>query len=100
VGGLHETMASRGHEAFRDLGSRMVRGQSQREQMGEHAKVNQTRVILRGGLLVSRAGALLTNETGGLQIEGSRQQRLGLSIHHWKVRLVRIMRDSQTTRMA
>jgi hypothetical protein len=99
-------MASRGHEVFKDLGRRMVRGQSQQEQTGEHAKVNQTRVILRGGLLVSRAGALLTNETGGLQnrgqqeSKGNKQQRLGLSIHHWKVRLVRIMRDSQTTRMA
>ena len=38
--------------------------------MGDHAKVNQTRVILRGGLLVSRVGALLTNGTGGLQNRG------------------------------
>jgi len=61
------------NEAFRDLGSRMVRGQSQQEQMGEHAKVNQTRVILRGVLLVLRVGSLLTNETGGLRNRG--QQR-------------------------
>jgi len=81
-------MASRGHEEFRGIERRMVIGHSQQEQMGEHAKVNQTRVILRGGLLVSRAGALLNNETGGLQnrgqqeLKGNKQQRLGLSIHH------------------